>query len=511
MGFQLKTKQVNKFMVKTLLIIFSLIAFSALSQSPKHEMRGLWICTAYNLDWPSTANLDSAQQKKELIEILDNAQSLHLNTIYFQVRSAGDAYYKSKTEPWSHWLTGKQGKAPLYDPLEFIIKECHKRNMELHAWFNLFRAVSHHKFSPPTKTHFAYEHPDWVYLAEKKKMLDPGVPAARKYSVEVINEVIENYDIDGVHLDDYFYYQEKDGYKIPDFTTFKKYGQGFNNIKNWRRNNLDLLISDIYTNIKSRKPYVKFGISPIPVWRHKHQDTKGSDTKIATSCYDEYYADTHKWYTKGWVDYMLPQAYWGIKHPYVGYNKTVGWWNKIGTGRHVYIGQAIYKVGNDNRAGWKSTQEIHQQIKYNRTATNILGQGFYRAKNLTNAKFNLIDEIKKNEYKHLSIPPPMPWLDSIPAEAPLMLNYTTHNDTHTLTWPSSKIAKDRQKATYYILYEFSPDKELNLKQASNIIGITSQNSLNISAKNQDKIYIITASDRLHNESMKFSGIYVPGK
>lgn len=498
-------------MFKILSFSFLFFCFSTWAQNPKHEMRALWICTAYNLDWPSKANLDSTQQKKELIEILDNAKNLHLNTIYFQVRSAGDAYYKSKTEPWSHWLTGKQGKAPLYDPLEFIIKECHKRNLELHAWFNLFRAVSHHKFSPPSEGHFAHKHPDWVYLAEKKKMLDPGVPDARKYSVEVINEVVQNYDIDGVHLDDYFYYQEKNGYKIPDFSTFKKYGEGFNNIKDWRRNNLDLLISDIYTNIKARKKHVKFGISPIPVWRHKHQDNKGSNTKIATSCYDEYYADTYKWYTKGWVDYMIPQAYWGIKHPYVGYHNTVGWWNKLGTTRHVYIGQAIYKVGNDKRAGWDSTKELHEQISFNRKSKNILGQGFYRAKNLTNAKFNLIQEIKKKEYNTPAIIPPMPWLDSIPAEAPIMLNYTTNKNIHTFTWPLSRIAKDGQKANYYTLYEFSVNEKPNLKNPSNIIAITSKSSIEVAAKKADKIYIITASDRLHNESIKFSAIYVLGK
>ncbi len=489
--------------MKQLPIFILLILASTCLAQPKREMRGLWICTAYNLDWPSTANLDSTTQKQELIQILDQAQALHLNTIFFQVRAAGDAFYQSKTEPWSHWLTGRQGKSALYDPLTFITNECHKRGLELHAWFNLFRAVSHYKFSPPGPTHFATLHPNWCYTAKKKKMLNPGVPEARGYAVKIINEVVCNYDIDGVHLDDYFYKQETNNYKIPDQKTFKQYGKGWTSIKDWRRNNLNLLIDSIYSNVKRVKFYVKFGVSPIPTWRHKHQDPRGSDTKTATSCYEELYADTYKWYKNGWLDYIIPQGYWGIQHSFIGYKKVSDWWGSIATDRHIYIGQAIYKVGNDERKGWDSAKEIVEQIKINRANKNISGQGFYKASSLKANTKNITTIIQNKIYPSIALPPTMPWLDSIPPHAPHVLRHSINSNKLTFNWDIS----DRD-ISYYILYKFNLNEIISLNNSKNINAVIKGNNYTCNLPLQDCVYIITAVDRLHNESTNFSGTLI---
>src|SRR6201996_5946292 len=282
---------------------------------PKREFRGVWLATVVNIDWPTDIHASPDKQKKELLGILDADQAAGINAVILQVRPAADAFYAKSLEPWSKWLTGKQGQAPgpLYDPLEFAITEAHKRGMELHAWFNPYRATTDGKFGALSPEHITNIKPEWFFIYGGIKLFNPGIPEVREYIVKVLLDVVDNYDVDGIHMDDYFYPYQIDGQHINDAQTFKDYGGDFDNIKDWRRNNVDLLIKMLGDSIHKHKPHVKFGISPFGIWANKYQNPEGSDTHGGSSYY-ELFADSRKWIKEGWIDYINPQLYWPIDY-----------------------------------------------------------------------------------------------------------------------------------------------------------------------------------------------------
>ena len=275
--------------------------------APKREFRGVWVATVTNIDWPSRPGLSVDQQKQELIGLLERHKGNGMNAIMLQVRPAADAFYAKSREPWSQWLMGRQGVAPApgYDPLEFAIKEAHFRGMELHAWFNPYRAT----MSPNAVTHESHmtrKRPELFFSYAGKKQFDPGIPEVREYIVQVILDVVKGYDVDGIHFDDYFYPYKVEGQRINDAATFAKYPDGFTNINDWRRNNVNLLIKTLDDSIHFYKNHVKFGVSPFGIWRNKSEDTLGSATS-GLSNYAELFADSRKWVQEGWVDYINPQ------------------------------------------------------------------------------------------------------------------------------------------------------------------------------------------------------------
>ncbi len=317
--------------------------------APAREFRAAWIATVGNSCWPSKPGLTTAQQKAELLAILDRAAALKLNAVIFQVRPACDALYQSSIEPWSEYLTGIQGRAPspFYDPLAFAVAEAHKRGLELHAWFNPFRAHHAQAVSPIAPNHVSRAHPEWVRPYGKLLWLDPGEPAVRDYSVRVVMDVVKRYDVDGVHFDDYFYpYAETNsaGVKMDfhDDATWKKFGASSGLARDdWRRHNVDLFINEIYHHIKAEKPWVKFGISPFGIWRPQNPPgIKGFDA------YSEIYADSLKWLHEGWCDYFSPQLYWGIEPPAQSFPALLAWWNGQNIRhRHIWPGMDSLKVG----------------------------------------------------------------------------------------------------------------------------------------------------------------------
>jgi len=284
---------------------------------PAREFRGAWIATVANIDWPSKPGLGVAEQKAELIALLDRAAQLKLNAIIFQVRPACDAMYVSPLEPWSEYLTGAMGRAPqpFYDPLAFAIGEAHRRGLELHAWFNPFRALHPRARSPVAPNHISRTHPGWVRKYGDQLWLDPGEPAARDYVLSVVMDVVRRYDVDGVQFDDYFYPDpEKDtaGRELvfPDDATWRKFGLpgGFLSRDDWRRANVNQFIQRVYQSIKAVKPRVKFGVSPKGIWRPGYpQQIRGMDA------YAKIYADSRKWLANGWLDYFSPELYWPIE------------------------------------------------------------------------------------------------------------------------------------------------------------------------------------------------------
>ncbi|GAA0402196.1 family 10 glycosylhydrolase [Paenibacillus motobuensis] len=359
-----------------------------------NELRGAWVSTVYNLDWPSSTSAGKADsQKQDYVKLLDDLQGMGINAVFVQVRPSGDAFYPSDLVPWSTYLTGVSGKDPGYDPLQFMIEETHRRGMEFHAWFNPFRASVDTNTAKLANNHVANSQPEWIVKFANKLYINPGIPDARKHVIDTIMEVVNGYDIDGVHLDDYFYPtgETKTSY-FNDDSTYKQYNsKQLNNKGDWRRDNINEFVKDLGRSIHQVKPNVSFGISPFGVWRNKSTDATGSDTKAGITAYDSTYADVRAWIQNDWVDYVAPQIYWSMSFNLAKYDTLVDWWAKEVAGSRVklYIGHAPYKLGT-SEAGWNSAQEIINQLTYNRSVPEVSGSIFFSAKELRKNPLGLI-------------------------------------------------------------------------------------------------------------------------
>ncbi|GAB6109646.1 family 10 glycosylhydrolase [Fusibacter bizertensis] len=389
----MKNRKTITFIIFLALILFSNNATPTFADSLTTErldeinkdFKGLWVATVLNLDYPSKTTTDSATLKKEAITILDKAQSMGINAIILQVRPSADALYQSKIYPWSKYLTGKQGVAPSdnFDPLKFWIDEAHKRNIALHAWLNPYRITRKNASDPAfdynslASNHPAKLHPEWVVEhTDGNLYYNPGLPEVRAHIVDTIMEIVNNYEVDGIHFDDYFYPSTT----FNDNSTYKKYGSKFSSISDWRRNNVDVLISDVYAAIKAKKPQVQFGISPFGIWANAKNTKTGSDTSGFESYFSQY-ADTKKWLQTNMVDYLAPQLYWSIGYNVADYSKLVDWWSSAAKGSNVnlYIGQAAYRVGDkDITSPWYGVDEISRQLTLNKSYAQIKGSIFFR-------------------------------------------------------------------------------------------------------------------------------------
>ncbi|QJC54130.1 family 10 glycosylhydrolase [Paenibacillus albicereus] len=360
------------------------------------KLRGTWVSTVYNLDWPSAASAksrDSAKQKLEFTQLLDELQEMGMNAVFVQVRPAGDALYPTLLSPWSAFLTGKQGLAADYDPLAFMIDEAHRRGMELHAWFNPFRAASTADTAQLDPGSIVRQHPEWIVNAGGKLYVNPGIPAARQAIIDSIAEVAARYDVDGIHLDDYFY---PSGSAFDDEGTYKLYSAGSLLSKgDWRRANINAFVEELDRAVHAAKPTVRFGISPFGVWRNQSTDPAGSETKAGVTAYDSMYADVRLWVQKGWLDYVAPQIYWSFAHPTVPYGKVADWWQRTvrGTGVELYVGHSPYKLGT-TEAGWQSSAEIVRQLDYNQLAGSVTGELFFSAKDLRRNPLGIADALR---------------------------------------------------------------------------------------------------------------------
>ncbi len=498
-----------KFLKCFLFFIFLCVQlnFAQESSSPKREFRGVWIATVVNIDWPSKPGLTTQQQKDELVKILDQHHKEGINAIMFQIRPATDAFYAKSFEPWSQYLNGKQGQAPFpfYDPLKFAIEECHKRGMELHAWFNPYRATFDGKEENIILDHITKRKPEWFFKYDGKKLFNPGLPEVRAYINKIILNVVDNYDIDGVHFDDYFYPYEVRGQVIDDAEAFILYNNGIKNIKDWRRYNVNELIHQLSDSIHAHKKYVKFGISPFGIWKNKAQDPDGSETAGGDSYYG-LYADSKKWVQEGWVDYINPQIYWSFETKAAPYDKLVDWWSNNSFGRHLYIGQGAYRINASKDLSWKSPTQFTRQISYNRLNSRVQGSVFFSSKSLTNNPLGIADILANKYYKNLSLPPLMLWLDSIAPNKPQNLLAVEDDKGILLSWKlpivSKKIGKDK---TYgFVVYRFDEGSIINLDDASNMkavyyADITSWEDRAVE-KGKTYTYVITTLDRVKNES-----------
>jgi len=384
------------------------------------EFRGVWVATVENIDWPSKRGLSNQQQKEEYIALLDRHQRNGMNTIIMQVRPSGDALYPSTLEPWSEYLMGTQGlpPSPFYDPLEFMIQETHKRGMEFHAWINPYRAVFNIKKSSIAPSHLSKLHPEWFLTYGDKKYFNPGLPKVWQHTNRIVRDLVSRYDIDAIHMDDYFYPYRIAGKEFPDEVTYQKYNRGLSK-EDWRRSNCDTIVKQLYATIHQTKPDVQFGISPFGVWRNKSKDPRGSETKAGQTNFDDLYADILLWLEKGWVDYVTPQIYWEHGHSLANYDTILNWWNEHSFGKNLYIGHGMYKAGTNTP--WKDKNELPYQIKKMRGLNNTNGSAYFSSSSFNNNPNNWNDSLQQNYYQKPALLPAIPWLVQYEVTAPTVL------------------------------------------------------------------------------------------
>jgi uncharacterized lipoprotein YddW (UPF0748 family) len=460
---------------------------------PKREFRGAWIATVSNLDWPLSPGADPDAQRAQLTSTLDALRIIGINAVVFQVRPACDAFYFSQIEPWSYWLTGQQGAAPTkpFDPLTFAVIEAHKRGIELHAWFNPYRAEVKVGQFALAANHVVNQHPEWILTFGSLRTLDPGIPEVRNYVVRVIMDVVRRYEIDGIHWDDYFY--PYSGIANEDSASWRQFNRGFANKADWRRDNVNLLVQTVHDSLLAVKPDVKFGISPFGIWKN------GIPSGIVgMSSFDDIYCDPVTWLDHQWIDYVTPQLYW----PFGGsqdYGKLMPWWSSVKKGGHFYPGQAAYRITDGN---WGAT-EVPNQIRLNRTNSLAQGSVFFRANyGVVNNPKGFADSLKSNLYKYPALRPIMQWKETTPPNSPQSLTIAKFSSSALLSWTAPSAASDGGLADQYVIYR-STSLPINVDDARNIVtiqGSTSYAESTLPSPGVTYYYGITALDRLQNES-----------
>ena len=471
---------------------------------PKYEFRGVWIATVDNIDWPPRGMVNSESQKAEFIRLLDMHKKNGMNAVIVQIRPAADAFYPSQYEPWSQWLTGIQGQppSPFYDPLQFMIDEAHKRGMEFHAWCNPYRADFNVGSSSISPTHITRIHPEWFLTYGDKKYFDPSNKNAQQFVVNVVRDIVHRYDIDAIHMDDYFYPYRIAGKEFPDAAAYAKSGTSLNK-DDWRRSNVDSIIRMLSNVIKQEKPLCKFGISPFSVWRNKDKDPEGSDSKASQTNYDDLYADILLWLKKGWIDYVAPQLYLEIGHDKIAYEKLLDWWSRHSYGKHVYIGHGIYRV-NERSTAWQNPNELPNQIKLLRQYPNIQGSIYYSSKVFDRNPNGWNDSLQKNYYQYPALIPPMRWLDNEKPWPPIVERTITDSIIQLNVKPDPRNNIDIK---YYVVYQYA--MESNSETFGNVPKYISRIMVSpagfqlkdvLSSQHFSYRYVITAVGKNNNES-----------
>ncbi len=382
-------------------------------------MRGVWIATVANIDWPSRNSLSADQQRAELADLLDRASDAGFNAVILQVRPAADALYASAIEPWGAMLTGRQGTDPGYDPLAFAVEQAHARGLQIHAWINPFRAGNTADSLALAPTHVFHTHREWVRAYGSQLWLDPGEPAAQDYVIGVISDIVRRYDVDALHADDYFYpYPEKDSagrtLDFPDSGSYARSGSTLQRA-DWRRDNVDRFVERLNREVHAIKPAIAVGISPFGIWR------PGNPSGVTgLDAYASLYADSRKWLQQGWLDYIAPQLYWSIGAPQQSFPALLDWWiAQNGMGRHVWPGLAAYRVGDGTSSAY-SASEIPDEIRAVRTRPAGTGELLYNATATLKRSNGAVAASVAPLYASRALAPAYPWLDSSAPAAPTL-------------------------------------------------------------------------------------------
>jgi uncharacterized lipoprotein YddW (UPF0748 family) len=388
------------------------------------EFRGVWIATVANIDWPISGTDSWEKQKKDYLALLDYYQGLHFNAVIVQIRTAGDALYPTKLAPWSKYLTGSQGTPPKTqeDPLAWMITAAHQRGLEFHAWLNPYRATMDLNTAGLNPNHDFHKHRNWMLKYGTKWYYDPGLPEVKAHLLQIISEVVDTYEIDAIHFDDYFYPYREPNLEFPDQASYAAYKKSGQSKDDWRRQNVDELILALSETIKSKKPWVQFGISPFGVWRNQSKDPKGSPTQAGQTNYDDLFADVLLWMKNGWIDYLIPQLYWSMEHRLASHRILADWWSNNSYGVPIYLGNGPYKIRDDSDAAWKEPKELITQVHYGRTLPQIQGNAFFSAKSMYQKNQDIAQLLKTEVYDRPVLPPAFEPKSSVRISAPQVLD-----------------------------------------------------------------------------------------
>lgn len=484
------------FLIAALLIGLFMQAQS--QTAPKREFRGAWIqCVNGQFMGMGTEEL-----QRTLTSQLDVLQKAGINAIIFQVRPEGDALYASPYEPWSRFLTGRQGTtpSPYWDPLQFMIDQCHQRGMELHAWINPYRART------KNTTTLAAHHPAKLYPNrfieyEGQLFFDPGLPENREYIRKIVTDIVERYDVDALHMDDYFYPYPVNGVPFNDNASFAQYGRGFADRGDWRRNNVNLLVKEIHETVRSLKPWVKFGISPFGIWRNKKSDANGSDTNGLQN-YDQLYADVLTWVNQGWIDYNIPQVYWEIGHPAADYTTLVNWWAEEAGNRPLFIGQDVMRTVKNADANNPGIHQQEAKMQIQRSHASVQGSCQWPASAVVDNAGGYRTALETEYHKYPALQPQFPFIDNKAPKKVRKCKVLWTEDGPVLFWTAPKAKTEMDRAHRYVVYRFEQHEDINLEDPSKIVCITSQtfHALTYQGGGKKYRYVVTALDRLQNES-----------
>lgn len=492
--------------VKSLLCVFFLLlmaggVFAQVqtgSAYPKREFRAAWIQSVNG----QFRGMPTEKLKQNLIGQLNSLQKARINAIIFQVRPEADALYASRLEPWSRFLTGVQGKAPepYWDPMQFMIDECHKRGMEFHAWINPYRTKTTLK-SELAPNHVYNIHPEWFVTYGDQLYFDPALPESRRHICMVVSDIVSRYDVDAIHMDDYFYPYPIKGKDFPDDASFARFGGGFSNKGDWRRSNVNVLIKKLHETIREIKPWVKFGVSPFGIYRNESSDPLGSKTKGLQN-YDDLYADVLLWAREGWIDYNIPQIYWHIGHPVADYETLVKWWARNTENRPLFIGQSVMNTVQNADPKNPSINQLPRKMALQRAYQTIGGSCQWPASAVVENVGKYRDALIAEYHKYPALPPVFDFMDNeAPAKVRRMKSVWTE-DGYILFWTAPKYKEEMNRAVQYVVYRFNDKEKVNIDDPSHIVAITRDNFYKLPYEDGKTKYryVVTALDRLHNES-----------
>lgn len=481
------------------------------NRSPKREFRGVWVATVLNIDYPISPNSNADELRRQWMRIIEFYKSLNFNAIVVQIRPSADAIYPSQLAPWSRYLTGKQGTPPTegFDPLAFMVKTAHDAGMELHAWLNPYRAsMDSESPSQMHELHVLRQHPEWCIRYNKRWLMNPGLPEVREHIAQVVEEIVRNYEVDAIHFDDYFYPYKAQGETLNDLEAYAKYQNGFTNLDDWRRNNVDMLIELLSKRIKAIRSTCQFGISPFGIWRNRTRDPEGSET-FGLSCYDDLYADVRKWLRNGWIDYVAPQLYWTQGFSTADHTTLANWWNDNAFGKQVYIGHAIYRVGTSNarEPNWGDVQEIPRQISLARSLKNVKGSIHFSSKNLMRNPLGISD-LLKNEWYNYPAFPPIVFKDTsrLLCESPQLRKIEADGNDIAIRWQAAN--QDCQTKPFeYVIYRFDGNR-VDFEDGRNILAVVPGDAKNLEYKDKKAVdgyiytYSVTVVNCFHAEMPK---------
>lgn len=496
------------------------VAFEPLDQrvapSPKREFRAVWIATVDNIDWPSKRGLPAEQQQEEFRAMIEQQRQSGFNAVVVQVRAAADAFYAKSMEPWSEFLTGQQGvsPSPFYDPLEFMIAESHDRGLEFHAWLNLDRGTFNRR-STIAPGHITQRKPEWFLNYGERKVFNLGLPTVRTYVASLVANIVRNYDVDGIHFDDYFYPHLGPGQVLQDEEAYRANYNGMNK-GDWRRSNIDKLILELRDSVQTVKPWVKFGISPFGIWKNQSTDPEGTATMGGQSYFD-HCADSRKWVREGWIDYIVPQIYFPHDHPRAPYRTVVEWWTRNSGERHLYIGYGAYRVskGGTREPSWNDPTQMPNQVRYARSMKPTLGGIYFSAKSLQTNPLGIRDSLQTDLYRYPALIPAMPWKDNVLPNQPRDLKATATSVGVEVFWQAPAPASDGDHAHYYVIYRFDGrQRQFRTDNPQYILSICrGEDNTRYIDKTADPAkrytYVVTAFDRLHNESKEVAVLVNP--